>query len=306
MKRKVIKLGPSTHVISLPSKWITKNNIKQGKELEVYEAENHLLIKQPVGQGRSTRITLEDESKKNIYIALSHAYRMGFDKIKVKFQDPDTIKKISRVTEENLLGFEVTKKEENSCQLENITEPTSKKFEVLLRRIFLQIKETQKLVKEDFETNKKENQTEMKEIRISLDRYIFFCRRCITKGVETEKQNVLLWELLTFLMHIHHNYYYLYDFYADNQKQKVNNKTVKILEDLEDYFDRYYKAYFENKSSYLTQKVMHHNQLHRTILTELSNNKNNDNVLLAYLKEIAHLIQVGSSPIRAILAKEEN
>ena len=33
MQRKVIQQGPSTLMVSLPSKWVKENNIKKGEEL---------------------------------------------------------------------------------------------------------------------------------------------------------------------------------------------------------------------------------------------------------------------------------
>ena len=44
MKRKVVKLGPATLVVSLPTKWIKELNVKQGDEVEVGEQDRDLLI----------------------------------------------------------------------------------------------------------------------------------------------------------------------------------------------------------------------------------------------------------------------
>ena len=45
MKRKIIKLGPATLVISLPSKWIKQTHVKPGDEIELEEIDNNLVIK---------------------------------------------------------------------------------------------------------------------------------------------------------------------------------------------------------------------------------------------------------------------
>jgi len=44
MKRKIIKLGTATLVVSLPSKWTKKFNLKSGNDLELEEANSNLII----------------------------------------------------------------------------------------------------------------------------------------------------------------------------------------------------------------------------------------------------------------------
>lgn len=45
MKRKVIRMGDSTSLISLPKNWINLNSINKGDEIEIKEIGNNLLIK---------------------------------------------------------------------------------------------------------------------------------------------------------------------------------------------------------------------------------------------------------------------
>ena len=44
MKRKVVKHGPSTLIISIPSGWAKKYSVKQGDELDVDEQGSRLII----------------------------------------------------------------------------------------------------------------------------------------------------------------------------------------------------------------------------------------------------------------------
>ena len=44
MKRRIIRLGPSTLVMSLPRKWTKIHQIEAGRELEVSEEPQGLLI----------------------------------------------------------------------------------------------------------------------------------------------------------------------------------------------------------------------------------------------------------------------
>jgi phosphate uptake regulator len=304
MKRKLIKQGGGGFTFYVPKKWVQERGLKAGDEIDVEEINTKLIISSSSKIKSKIKIKLEDTSKHYIYVKLSHAYRMGFDRMILFYENPETIKKITQVVTDNLLGFEVIQKENNSCTIENVTEPTEEKFSVLLRRIFLQIKETYQAVKGDFIENKKENWEEIKEIRKSLDKHIFFCRRVISKKVNIGENSILHWELLTFLMHIQHSYYYMYEHYYKEQKEKTNKKTLAILLELEEYFNKYYKSYFEKKETYIDRNRQQKQKLFEEIFKELNNQKNKDKVTLSYLKKIVRLIQIGGSPIRALLASE--
>ena len=45
MKRKLVKQGAATMMISLPSKWIKENGLDKGDEIELIEQGGELLIK---------------------------------------------------------------------------------------------------------------------------------------------------------------------------------------------------------------------------------------------------------------------
>lgn len=305
MKRKVVKLGPSTLVVSLPSGWIKHNGITPGAELDLEETNNNLMINAPIKQHPAIIITLHDENdKKSIHAQLTHLYRVGFDKITVHFTELSSLKHISHVVSHHLLGFEITKKNVGSCVIESITEPTDEKFSVLMRRIFFQIKETQELVKFDFSHTTTHKAEEIEDIRASLDRYIFFCRRLISKGVDTGEAPHLVWELLTFLMHIDHAYYYMYEYHKDHKK-KIHRETLLILEYLEHYFDYFYKAYFERKEEHLIKRRKEREQIQKMIMSQLESALNQNKVILSYLAQILRLMQVGISPIHSIIVDEK-
>ena len=61
MKRKVIKQGPATLMISLPSKWAKNIGLKQGDEVELIEKGNGLLISSgSVSEGKECLIELKN------------------------------------------------------------------------------------------------------------------------------------------------------------------------------------------------------------------------------------------------------
>ncbi len=298
MKRRLIKQGGGGYTVYLPKKWLDERNLKAGDEIDVDETDNALVLRTDAKIKKDTILALTDEPHYLIYLKLTHLYRMGFDKIIVTFKNPSFRVEVQRIVADYLLGFEITEKQKNSCTLENVAEPADEKFNALLRRIFLQIKEMHALVTDDIVQNKQLHKQEIQELRVSFDKHVYFCRRCISKKMNIEEDSILHWELLTLLTHTQHGFYYLYQYYAD-KKKPLHQETKKALSSLGDYFGCVYSAYFEKKIEYLdTQQKLYH-ALNKQIYTLLEKNK--DAVVLAHLKEIIRLVQVAGSPVRALL-----
>lgn len=59
MKRKVVKIGPSTLMVSLPSKWVKENNIRQGEELEANLKQKEIIFSKEEHKLQQKEITLD-------------------------------------------------------------------------------------------------------------------------------------------------------------------------------------------------------------------------------------------------------
>ncbi|MBU4069656.1 MAG: hypothetical protein KJ646_01615, partial [Nanoarchaeota archaeon] len=124
--------------------------------------------------------------------------------------------------------------------------------------------------------------------------FILFCRRLLIKE---QSNNLLEWELLTFLMHIQHSYYYLYE-YVEANKIKKNNIIIKSLKDLQNYFSLFYDSYY-NKNMESINKINHLKNKYQfgEVLKLIETSKTKDAVIFSYIREIFRLIQIGTSPI---------
>lgn len=303
MKRKIIKQGLGGYTIYLPKEWIDRKGLKAGQEIEIVEKDTELFIRSQNTQKKSISITINDANRSDIKVLLTHFYRKGFDKIQINNIDEKTLKEIKETTQQLLLGFELTEQEQNSCTIENISEPTEEKFEALLRRIFLIIKETQNMIIKDYEDNELIHLAEMEEQNHQLDKYVLFCRRIVIKE-KYETNPVTMWELLTFLTHIQHAHYYLYKYASESKKPDKN--IIKPLNSLKAYFDLYYDAYFKKDISYIHRinNLKNKYQFGECIKSlEVSSGRNT--VIHAYIREIFRLIQIGSSPILSELIEKE-
>ena len=137
------------------------------------------------------------------------------------------LSKIKTIVKDLLLGFEIVEKTETSVTIKNISEPEAEKYEMMLRRIFLIIQENIDILIKNFEDNSFKSWKEIEDLRNSLDSYVLFCRRVIIQE-KFERDSLLDWELLTFLMHISHAMYYLYD-YARQNKIRKDEKLIHFV-----------------------------------------------------------------------------
>jgi phosphate uptake regulator len=208
MKRKVIQIANSTQLVSLPRKWTQKYGIKKGDELEVLENGNKVIINVDKGiELKSKEIDITGLDRASIVYYLQGLYRLGYDEIKVIFNNPVTnyfrqdkeVKVIKVIYKEvnKSLGFEVIQHKENYCLIKDISTSSIKEFDNILRRIFLLLKDASSdLTKgaKDYDKNMLEN---LEEKHDSIKRFINYSCRLLNKyGYPKEDKTVLLFHNL--------------------------------------------------------------------------------------------------------------
>jgi len=296
MNRKLIRQGSGGFTIYLPKGWVEKQGLSNGEEVSLSENNGDLIINTSSKQKTEETIALTEKSRRNLKNILTNLYRKGVDIIKLQNVNNQTLDSI-RQTLPLLLGFEVIETSENTAILENISEPASKKYDVLLRRIFLIIKETQRVIIS--EAKKEQHSSEVEEHRKNLDKFVLFCKRVSIKK-RSNKDPIAQWELLTFLTHINHAQYYLFKsmegFIADEE-------TKKLLEEVENYFELYYRAYFLSDSKYVLE-INAHKPHFEELPKAIENSTGKKALVLSQIQELFRMIQLGTSPILMSISQE--
>lgn len=179
MRRKVIKLGENSLLVSLPSKWAKQHGIEKGDEVEVSEA-----------HGRVT-ITTSKSEKKDCVIALSEhpviaarqvnaAYKKGVDELELSFENP---KSYSAVLEEmkNLIGFEVVESGKRHSKIKNIATGDIGDFSAVFRRVFLTLLEMSENAEECTRTGSNDALEQVRLAEDSINRLTDFSKRLLNK-----------------------------------------------------------------------------------------------------------------------------
>jgi len=141
---------------------------------------------------------------------------------------------------------------------------------------------------------------EIEDLRNQLDRHVIFCRRIISGQYGND---VLRWELLTFLMHIQHAYYYMYKYIVE-KGLRADSQLMQLLKDAENYFLLLYEGYFKKKEEDV-HKIQRLKDKYQFGLCLNLINKSENHVVHSYLREIFRLIQLGTSPVLALILEHE-
>ena len=106
MGRKVALIGPSTLMVSLPSRWVKEHQIKKGDELEVVEKEQSLVIsnKSVVRVIEKTAVHLDNFNTSLAWYYLTAAYRSGAEEISIHFSK-DVIEDATQGKTLNMFDF---------------------------------------------------------------------------------------------------------------------------------------------------------------------------------------------------------
>ncbi len=194
IRRKVSLIGPSTLMISLPSKWVKEYSISKGDELNIDANGRSLIIETPkLRKNAPLNIDLEGLNANLIRHMIYSAYRGGFSEIKLRFDskkvldhntslNADIIEIIHEVVD-NLVGVDIINQKNNFVNIKEISKVNNEEFINTIRRIFLILLNTSNdLGDAMLEKNNKIIERINKFTDKKINRLCDFCFRIINKG----------------------------------------------------------------------------------------------------------------------------
>ena len=243
MKRRLVKQGAATMMVSLPSKWIKENNLTKGSEIDMELIGNNLVVSaKPLAEQKTeTTIKLTNLTESSIRTLITNTYRSGYDRITVLFDNEKQLKILNDIIKTRLIGFDVIKKEKNQCVVENITEPTADNFDNIMSKIFYNIEELFDVTKKRLEEYNES--LDYEEIEQRMQSYDNFCRRVISKRKIVNKKSEFLWTFLALLIHAQREVYHINKIL--DKHVKISPTTKDFLEDSKKLFEMIKQAYFE-------------------------------------------------------------
>jgi len=319
MKRKIVKQGGTALTITLPNKWAKKWELKAGDEVEVIEKGKEIIVnsKKTPSIGK---ITLDVSGFPSALITrhINAAYKLGYDEIEIKFDNPkvrytsakveysskdrfsyasekkeiDTLELIQTITD-RLMGLEIIEQGKGHCIVKELAEIKEIEFKNVLRKIFL-------LLDSMFENNLiylKEKDKDVPSIIFNIEsnvnKFCHFCLRILNKnGYEDYTKTQIMYLLVSQLELLGD---LLANFIKSEQKnsEKADKNAIEKCNEARVIFNEFYENFYKFDIEKL-KSIYYKNYDNRKKISDLLN-RNNSVKTLEYCQfisdSIADLIQ---------------
>jgi len=276
MKRKVVKHGPSTLIVSLPLRWVKKYNVNKGDELEVEEEGSRLIVS--TGKGKKLGAVEADLSKldrTSIMYLIRSLYKLGYDEIKLNFNKQSTfhyrLEKdrtiISVIHEEvnRLTGVEVIQQKENFCVIKALSDMNFEEFNPVLRRIFLQIIDMSNDMINGAQKQDLMLLKTLEEKHNTITKFLSFCMRLLNqKEYPDHKKTLIMYNTISMLDK-------LLDILKNsgrnliNLKPRITPKTKELMGKIHEAIVTYYHLFYK----FNNREVMKIAELRDNILKDI-------------------------------------
>jgi phosphate uptake regulator len=298
MKRRLVKQGAATMMVSLPAKWIQQNKLEKGSEIDLNPVGTNLMISaKPVDTKTETEIALLNLTESSIRTLITNTYRSGYDIIKVDFKDENQFKILSNVIKTRLIGFEITRREKNKCVVENITEPSADQFDAIIKKIFYSISELFEVTEKRIRNSKEAFDYE--EIEERIQKYDNFCRRVISKRKLVNEKSEFLWAFLALIIHGQREIYHLNSVL---EGIKASDKVKELLEDAKAVFELIKKAYLEKNISSLAEvHAIEKKLIYKKGYLLLQESKGKENIIIYHLLSSIREFYQANSPLSGLI-----
>jgi phosphate uptake regulator len=288
MKRKVVKQGTSTLMISLPSDWAHRFKIGKGDELEVEERGRTVLVStQKENFDRETELDIDNLYPMTMRVVAA-IYKAGYDKLKINFSDPKRIIDINNVVRDEISGFEVIEQGKNYCVVKKIEEGLQEGFEPVLRRIFLLLLN---MAEDSYESIKKGDYDDLERLvylEQSNNRLTTYCRRFLSKkGYKEHDKIQFIYHIIEQLEKIADQYKFLFDHIIKSKTPKF-----KISKDVLEYYKNVnivLRSYYELFYKFDRQKIVEIGTIRARLTKDISrhiDNGGSDAVIVHHLSII--------------------
>ena len=270
MKRKLVKQGPQSLVVSMPSEWIKKNNLKKGGEVELQEIANNIVVsgKEIVEPKVREPYVLNIEGKDDALVKryLTMLYRLGYEEIVITFtkQNIKRLKKEKNTKVEDFIsgahnrfiGMEIIHSERHKIVLKCFTNTNIQELKSGQRRIFLLIL--------SFMENMFDKKYDSQKAHDNVAKFINYFFRLLNAIPEASLPNK---ELLYgfFLIQDRLIDYLQYTHQELCKAKTISPKVKKILEELFELYENYYHLFYKFKEEEKVKIIKKRFELSRKI-----------------------------------------
>lgn len=255
MKRKVIKQGPTTLMISLPAKWAQKYGIKRGDTIELEEFDKSLKITtEKQIDSPPVELDTKELSLQHIKKYLHEMYQFGYDEIRILFENSKLVPEIQSYISSVMIGYEVVDQQAHSLTVRSISQSMEEEFDPILRRAFLV---TKQLGANSLSIIREKDYKSLKDALVledTNDKLTNFCLRVLNKkGYKTYSKTTFMYCLVWQLEKIADEYKYLCQYLIDKPDVKLSKEVLVQYEKANSLFNAYYELFYDFTKKGLTK-----------------------------------------------------
>ena len=245
MKRKIVKHGPISLTVSLPSKWVKRYALKPGDEIEVVEEGANLKVISgkdlTVGE---FRVRLKETTYSYLKSVISNAYKKGYDRVFIEYENENVLKGVQKAVD-SLLGIEIVSKSKNECEIRNISRELEAEFDSILKNSVILLIEMSQQVFTDVKNNYTGNSENIYYNKEVITKYTDFCKRILNKYRKNEEVMVFEYLIVWSLEKIANEYQYLYNYCIKSFPIKLSPQTLSFFRETNELLELYSQALLE-------------------------------------------------------------
>lgn len=255
MKRKVIKIGPATLVISLPADWTKKFNIKKGDELEVIELDRTLQLNTEKEFGLNKKLINISDYNPLIMRTIGMLYKIGYNEIKIIYDKNKKNYRGEEFSELDLLKRAV--ESYSGMDIEEIRQDKDGNYMLVLERSSLIPSEFKKTLDQSFRhlcymseevgiALKENNKNILTNVNLTdnlINQTTNFCQKVLNKhGYEEYTKTTLVYIIVVEIEKLGDKYRIMYENYSKD-KFKINKDILKIYNRIDEILNELYSLY---------------------------------------------------------------
>jgi len=276
VKRSIVKLGPATLTVSLPSKWTKKHHLQAGNELDLRE-DNNTLIVSTTQELRKEKITLDLTSHQKLLKRLFAAqYLKGADEIEVTTSNNEKTRIIQRRTEE-LIGMEIINQEKNKMLIKDLSGGTEENFDNVLKRVLYLLHSMSEELRRAI-TNEENDLQYLEDMEKNINKFTDYCFRLLNKNLYPESKKIPILYCITYLLEeLGDNYKKLV---KEINKTRLDARLITLYEQINTYHKNFEKLYLKYTPEKAIQLAEEHDKIMHMIMKEQEKIKSTKEVLI--------------------------
>jgi len=286
MKRKIFRLGKSTLVVSLPSKWAKKYNLSNVDELEVKEQERSIMFSTQKDYSESeVEINVSGLNEDLIKLYILGAYVKGYDKIKVLFEKQEEMFQAQEIIN-SLIGSAIIEQGKSYCVAGEVSGTTDKQFDNIFRRIFLLIISIAEDSLAALEKGDKELLKAIHRRDKDVDKFTNFCMRVLNKkGYKEFDKTAIMYDFIQEMEELCDNYEAIANDLLEFESLKIRKEVSIIYKETGQLIRLFYELFYNFKK----EKILEFYDKKKNVLKkihDLQNIKSFERTIIYHLRKV--------------------